>query len=55
MTEADKMLMTRYGITSTSKMIYAYKQYKYENLSDVLRYAERDSMLTQESSVVRGR
>jgi hypothetical protein len=48
-TDEEKMQMTRYGITSSSKMIYSYRQYKYENLSDALRYAERDTTRTQEN------
>jgi len=38
-----KALMVKYGITCETKIIYAYKQYRYDNLQDVLRYAEIDT------------
>jgi hypothetical protein len=43
LTEEEKLLMERYGINSTQKTFYLYKQYRYENLNDALRYAEIDS------------
>lgn len=39
----EKTLMARYGITCTPKMMYFYKQYRYENLVDALNYAESDT------------
>lgn len=42
----DKTLMNRYGITSTPKMVYFYKQFRYENLTDAVRYAESDRAAT---------
>lgn len=47
MSEEVKMMMERYGITSEPKMIYSYKQFRYENFTDALRYAESDSKLVQ--------
>ena len=47
----DNKMMARYGITSTSKVIYSYKQHRYEKIEDALRYAEIDSIRTQESDM----
>jgi len=46
MSEEAKTSMDQYGITRTSKMVYFYKQYRYENLADALRYAESDHAAT---------
>jgi hypothetical protein len=46
LSEEDKTLMDQYGITCTPKMVYFYKQYRYENLADALRYAESDHAAT---------
>jgi len=53
--EEEKKLMTRYGITSTTKVIYAYKKHRYENITDALCYAERDSRRTQEIAIGKNR
>jgi hypothetical protein len=47
MTEENRTLMGQYGITSTSKMMYFYKQYRYEKLSDALHYAKGETKRTQ--------
>jgi hypothetical protein len=44
MNEEDKTLMAQYGITGTPKMMYFYKQYRYENLVDALNYARIDHL-----------
>jgi hypothetical protein len=44
MSEQDTMLMAEYGITSTVKKVYRYKEYRYDRLSDALSYARTDSM-----------
>jgi hypothetical protein len=46
MTEEDTTLMEQYGITSASKMMYFYKEYRYENLSDALHYAKGETKRT---------
>jgi len=46
MTEEDRMLMGRYEITSASKIMYFYKEYRYENLSDALHYAKGETKRT---------
>jgi hypothetical protein len=46
MSEEDKRLMDQYGITCKPKMVYFYKQYRYENLADAIRYAESDHAAT---------
>ena len=43
MSEQDKMLMAEFGITSTVKKVYRYKEYRYERLSDALSYARTDT------------
>ena len=43
MSEQDKTLMAEYGITSTVKTVYRYKDYRYERLSDALSYARIDT------------
>ena len=43
MSEQDKMLMAEYGITSTVKEEYRYKEYRYDRLSDALSYAWTDT------------
>jgi hypothetical protein len=37
------MLMAEYGITSTVKEEYRYKEYRYDRLSDALSYARTDT------------
>lgn len=49
MSEDDKTLMTRYDITSESKMIYSYKQHRYEKLKDAVNYARLDTESVQEN------
>lgn len=46
MSEQDKMLMAEYGITSTFKEEYRYKEYHYDRLSDALSYARTDTRRT---------
>jgi hypothetical protein len=50
MSEQDKSLMARHGITCAPKMMYFYKQYRYESLADALRYAESETKRTQKNS-----
>ena len=40
MTEEEKELMKRYGITVEQKSVYTYKGNKYEHLKDALNYAK---------------
>jgi hypothetical protein len=40
--EEDETAMDRFGITCSSKMVFFYKKYRYENLADALRYAKSD-------------
>ena len=49
MSEQDKTLMAEYGITSTDKQVYIYKEYRYDRLSDALSYARTDSMRSGEA------
>jgi hypothetical protein len=49
-TEEDRTLMGQYGITSASKMMYFYKEYRYENLSDALHYAKSVTERTQNNA-----
>ena len=50
MNEEDKTLMAQYGITGTPKMMYFYKEYRYENLSDALHYAKNVEERTQNNA-----
>ena len=43
MTEKDKSLMEKYGITSEAKIFYLYKQHSYENLTDAVNFARSDA------------
>lgn len=38
----DKVLMEKYDITSASKTVYFYKEFKYETLDRAVRYAEHE-------------
>jgi len=38
--EEDKSLMKKYGITHTNKVVYQYKDYHYTNLTDAINYAK---------------
>ena len=48
MSEQDTMLMAEYGITSTVKKVYQYKDYRYDRLSDALNYARTANRLSGE-------
>lgn len=43
MNRQDNILMAKYDITSTTKAIYHYQNYHYENLADALAYAKIDT------------
>ena len=47
MTEESRIAMERYGITSASKMMYFYKEYRYDNFSDALKYAKSEAKSSQ--------
>jgi hypothetical protein len=49
MNEQDKKLMAEYGITSTVKTVYQYKNYRYERLSDAFSYARIDARRSGET------
>jgi hypothetical protein len=51
MTEEEKGLMNRFGITVQQKSVYTYKGYKYEHLKDALNYAKVDASVTHKSKV----
>lgn len=42
MTEKQRELVERYGIQCAQKTVYLYKQFRYDNLEDAIRYAEID-------------
>lgn len=52
MNEEDKALMALYGIKCIPKMMYFYKQYRYDNLKDALRYAEIDTKRDQKNTLL---
>lgn len=39
MDEHDKKLMTQYGITAETKILFHYDGYRYERLTDAVKYA----------------
>lgn len=45
--EEDRATMDRYGITSSTRQVYFYKQHRYGKLADAVRYAERDNASTK--------
>ncbi len=48
MSEQDKTLMAEYGITSSVKTVYFYKEYRYDRLADAASYAKSDSKRSQD-------
>lgn len=50
MSEEDKTLMAQYGITSESKLMYSYKQHRYEHLEDAVNYARVDTNNAQKNN-----
>jgi hypothetical protein len=51
MNEEGKTLMAQYGITDTPKMMYFYKQCRYEYLVDALNYASIDRMRADKNTL----
>ena len=51
MTEEEKELMQRFGITVEQKSVYTYKGHKYERLKDALNYAKIDAGTPHKSGV----
>ena len=50
MNDENKMLMEKYGITCEPKMIYSYKQHRYENVEQAINFARIDAARDQEDS-----
>ena len=48
MSGQGKTLMAEYGITSSPKTVYFYKEYRYDRLSDALSYAKSDTKRTED-------
>ena len=49
MNEQDEKLMAEYGIISTVKTVYQYRDYRYERFSDALSYARIDAKRSGET------
>jgi hypothetical protein len=49
-TEEELKLMTQYGITHEQKSVYFYQGYKYDKLTDAIRYARVSSARTGNST-----
>ena len=47
MNDKDKGLIDQYGITCESKIIYRYKEHRYENIKDAVNYAKLDTAKNQ--------
>ena len=43
MTEDENVLLVQYGITTESKMIYVYKQHRYDNAKDAIKFARLEA------------
>ena len=43
MTKDDKQAMETHGITSESKDVYYFKNFRYDRLADAVRYAKVDT------------
>ena len=43
MSEDDKALMAQYGISSEPKLIYCYKEHRYDKLQDAVNFARLDT------------
>lgn len=43
MSENDIALMAQYGITSEPKLIYSYKEHRYDKLQDAINFAILDT------------
>ena len=48
--EEDKASMDRLGITCSAKQTYSYKNHRYDNLAEAVRYAEREKASMQKQS-----
>ncbi|MGD8642473.1 MAG: hypothetical protein PVG89_17690 [Gammaproteobacteria bacterium] len=40
MSEDDKALMAQYGITSEPKLVFCYKEHRYDKLQDAVNFAK---------------
>lgn len=43
MNKKDKVLMEKYGITSASRTVFFYKEFRYEDLNNAVKYAEHEA------------
>ena len=43
MGEDESIQLALYGIKAESKLVYFYKQYRYESAKDAINYARRES------------
>jgi hypothetical protein len=50
MTEDKEKLMNQYAITSEQKMVYHFKDFKYDNFNDALVYARIESKRKSETT-----
>ena len=48
MSDEQETLMAQYNITREPKMIYSYKQHRYENLKDAINFAQLEAARTRE-------
>jgi hypothetical protein len=52
MSNEDKSMMAKYGISCEPKMHYFYMQYRYDNINDALRYAVIDTNRIHDNSLL---
>jgi hypothetical protein len=43
MNKQDKQLMEKFGITSATRTVFFYKEFKYDSLENALKYAKHDT------------
>lgn len=46
----DKEQMEKYGITSEKRIVYLYKTYKYDRLTDAVKSAKVDAIVMKNTS-----
>jgi len=51
MNEQEKALMAEYDITCETRMIYRFKEHRYESLKDAVKFAKFDKEHAQESNI----
>jgi hypothetical protein len=51
MSEDEKALMMQYGITSEAKLVYCYKEHRYDSLKDAVNFAKLEKKARSEEII----